>query len=156
MKYRMLLVLSFGCAAALPVGAKDVACPDLASAVQVATCPAEEELRYTYTGYCSDNARMYSKDETCDSYETYRKLKNIALWESADGEFQAYVSCDLSPAATKAATAQKISVGKAGKLTRLACHYGEGVVFTYRTRAQCTVSGDSMCTSATPCEARCD
>ncbi len=156
MNYRMLLVLMFGCAAALPAAAKDVACPDLASAVQVASCPSEEELRYTFMGYCSDNARMYSKDDNCASYETYRKLKNIALWESADGEFQAYVSCDLSPAITKAAQPQKISVGKAGKLTRLACDYGEGIVFTYRTRAQCTVSGDGACAPGAPCKARCD
>lgn len=39
-----------------------VACPDLATAVQVGACPAEEELKYTFTGYCSDDARAYKGD----------------------------------------------------------------------------------------------
>ncbi len=52
--------------AALPVAATTVACPDLAAAAQVASCPAEEELRYTFTGYCSDDGKAYkgSKEET--------------------------------------------------------------------------------------------
>jgi hypothetical protein len=61
-------------------------CPDLAAAVQVGACPSEEELRYTFTGYCSDNARLYDPDTvTCSDYKHYRRLKNVALWESRDG-----------------------------------------------------------------------
>lgn len=139
-----------------PAFAAEVACPDLSAAIQVEPCPSEEELRYTFNGFCGDNARMYAKDtDTCDSYETYRKVKNIALWESAGGEFQAYVSCDLDPAAVKAAKPQSIGVGKAGKLTRVACEYGRGIVFAYRTRAACKVVGDGTCPGAN-CKASCD
>jgi hypothetical protein len=138
------------------VAAAELACPDLAAAVQVAPCPSEEELRYTFSGFCGDNARMYAKDtDTCVSYENYRKAKNIALWESANGEFQAYLSCDLSLAAVRTAKAQRIIVGKAGKLTRVACEYGQGIVFAHRTHAACKVEGDGGC-SGPACKASCD
>ena len=84
--------------------AAEISCPDLGKAVQVAPCPSEEELRYTFNGFCSDNSRLYAKDmDTCVSYQNYRQVKNIALWEAAGGEFQAYLSCDLAPAAIQAA-----------------------------------------------------
>ncbi|MDP2135755.1 MAG: hypothetical protein Q8J99_19300, partial [Sulfuritalea sp.] len=72
------------CSLVSPVWATVVSCPDLATAVQVAACPAEEELSYTFTGYCSDNSRTYKGDtDVCTDYQAYRKLKNVALWESA-------------------------------------------------------------------------
>lgn len=151
------IFLALGCACALPAAAGEVACPDLAAAVQVATCPSEEELRYTYTGYCSDNARLYGKDEeTCASFDNYRKLKNVAMWESVDGAFHGYLSCDLTPAAIKAAKPRRVEVGKAGKLTRVACDYGDGIVFAHRTRAACKPAGDGACGAGTPCKASCD
>lgn len=153
-----LLVLALGCGAMLPANAGNIACPDLSVAVQVATCPSEEELRYTYTGYCADDARMYGKDkEACESFENYRKMKNVVLWESADGEFHAYLSCDLSPAAIKSAKAQRIGIGKAGKLTRVACDYTQGITFAHRTHAQCKTLDEGSC-AADPaaCKAACD
>jgi hypothetical protein len=152
-----LIVLALGCTAALTAFAGEVACPDLATAVQVATCPSEEELKYTFTGYCSDNARMYGKDkETCATYENYRKLKNVAMWESADGAFHGYLSCDLAPAAIKAAKPRRVEVGTAGKLTRVACDYGNDIVFAHRTRAACKPAGDGACAEGKPCMASCD
>ena len=89
-KLALALTLSLG--AALPALAETIVCPDPAKAVQVATCPSEEELKYTYNGFCGDDRRLYAKDiDTCASYENYRKEKNLALWESADGVFQAYL-----------------------------------------------------------------
>lgn len=151
-------VLALSLSAALPALADTLACPDPATAVQVATCPSEEELQYTYNGFCSDDKRLYAKDyDTCASYANYRKLKNVALWESKDGLFQAYVSCDLQPAAVKALKPAAISVSKQGKLTRLACTYPDGVVFTYRTKANCKVQGDGKCAAdPTACKASCD
>lgn len=152
-----LIVLALVCVVALPANAGEISCPDLAAAVQVATCPSEEELKYTYTGYCSDNARLYGKDkDTCESYENYRKLKNIAYWESADGEFHAYLSCDLDSAAIKAARPQAVAVGKAGKLTRVACDYGNGIIFAHRTRNACQVAGDGKCAAGAACKVVCN
>lgn len=138
------IILALCCGTAPAAFAAEIACPDLATAAQVAPCPSEEELQVTFHGYCGDDSRMYAKGkdmDTCVSYENYRALKNIALWEAAGGEFQAYVSCDLAPAKVKAAKASKVTVGTAGKLTRIACDYGEGIVFAHRTRATCKVGG---------------
>ena len=88
--------------------AATVPCPDLAQAVQVGACPAEEELKHTFTGYCSDDAKAYKGDtDVCTDYRRYRALKNVALWESRDGSFQGYVSCDLSPAPVRDARAAR-------------------------------------------------
>jgi hypothetical protein len=136
--------------------AATVACPDLATAVQVGACPAEEELKYTFTGYCSDDGKSY-KGETgiCSDYQKYRTLKNVALWESGDALFNAYVSCDLPPASVKAAKASGVRVARQGKMTLLVCSYGEGVNFTWRSRVECQVDGAAACTGAA-CKATCD
>lgn len=158
MKPRLLIALSLSLGAALPVRAETLACPDPAQAVQVATCPSEEQLRYTYNGFCSDDRRLYARDyDTCANYENYRKEKNVALWESADGAFQAYVSCDLPAGALKGLKAASIAVTRQGKLSRVACSYGDKVVFTHRSKAQCRVEGDGRC-GADPaaCKASCD
>ncbi|MBI4755360.1 MAG: hypothetical protein HY778_08085 [Betaproteobacteria bacterium] len=152
------LAMALSLAITLPALADTLACPDPATAVQVATCPSEEELKHTFIGYCSDNARMYARDtDTCTRYENYRRLKNVALWESQDGAFQAYVSCDLPAGALKTLKPAAIAVTRQGKLTRLACSYPEGIVFTHRSRAQCKVQGDGNC-AADPaaCKADCD
>ena len=142
---------------ALPVAAATVACPDLTAAVQVAACPAEEELRHTYTGFCSDDAKAYKGEtDVCKDYRLYRALKNVALWESADGNFSAYVSCDRPPAGVKAAKASAIKVGKQGKMTQVVCAYGEGVSFTYRTRTECKLEGGDCAANPAACKASCN
>lgn len=150
----LLLVL----AAAPPAMAATVSCPDLATAVQVATCPAEEELKYTFTGYCSDDAKAYRGDtDVCTDYRRYRALKNVALWESADGSFSAYVSCDRPPASVRSAKLSAVKVGRQGKMTQLVCGYGEGLSFTHRTRAECKIDGAADCAAnAAACKAVCD
>ena len=150
------LALSFGIS--LPVLADAITCPDLSTSVQVATCPSEDELQYTFTGYCSDNARMYGKDtDTCTSYQNYRKLKNVALWESKDGAFQAYLSCDLPAGTLNMLKPSAIAATKKGKLTLLVCSYPGDITFTHRTKAECKVQGGSNC-AADPaaCKASCD
>jgi hypothetical protein len=144
-------------ASALPAIAATVSCPDLANAVQVAACPAEEELKYTFTGFCSDDGKAYrGETDVCTDYQLYRKLKNVALWESADGVFSAYVSCDRPPAGVKAAKASAIKVGKQGKMTQVVCAYGEGVSFTYRTRSECKVEGGDCAANPAACKASCN
>ncbi|BAO31263.1 hypothetical protein [Sulfuritalea hydrogenivorans] len=152
-----LPVLLLGLALAVPGMAATVSCPDLATAVQVAACPAEEELKYTFTGYCSDDGKAYRGDtDVCTDYQRYRKLKNVALWESADGVFNAYVSCDRSPASVKAARVSAVRVGKQGKMTQLVCGYGEGISFTWRTRAECKLEAGNCAADPAACKASCD
>jgi hypothetical protein len=82
-KLRQLLPALFLAALSLSAGAAPYACPDLSAAKQVNACPTEEELKHTYTGFCSDNAKAYAKEtDTCPRYEDYRAMKNTALWES--------------------------------------------------------------------------
>jgi hypothetical protein len=150
-----LLWISLAFLSATAHAAGTVSCPDLSDAAQVATCPSEAELRYTFTGYCADNARMYDKDPACANEKAYRQKKNVALWESRDGAFQGYVSCDLPPASVRAASVSRIAVTRAGSLTRIACTYRDGIVFTQRTRAACTVAGDGSCATG-DCKATCD
>ena len=59
--------------ASLPSLASPLACPELSQAVQVNACPADEELRHTYTSYCSDNAKVYANQtDNCVRFEDYR------------------------------------------------------------------------------------
>jgi hypothetical protein len=148
----MLLALIPGAAAA----AESLSCPDLASARLIGNCPSEKELRYTFVGHCSDNARIYSgTTDECTDFERYRRMKNIALWESADGRFQSYVSCDLPETTVKSLRASRIMVARKGNVTHLTCGYPQGVSFVFRSRAMCTVEGDGKCSGA-ECQARCE
>ena len=143
MKFPALIALLLsGLAATAQAGV--VACPDLASAVQVATCPSEDELRYTFKGYCSDNSRLYDKDvdtSLCVKYENYRERKNIALWESPDGAFSGYLSCDLNADAIKAAKPLKLEIARKSGMTRVVCTYGQDITLTHRTRSVCKPAG---------------
>jgi len=150
-----VLVL-LGLVAALPVAvASTLVCPDVAKAVQVGTCPSDEELKYTFTGYCSDDAKAYKGEtDVCTDFQRYRQLKNVALWESADGVFDAYVSCELPKDTLKGARLASAKVSQRGKLTLLTCSYGQGINFVHRTRAQCTL--DSSATQQPAGQATCE
>ena len=140
--------------------AEELACPELAAAVQVGSCPSESELKFTFTGYCSDNRRMYDRGkdmDICENFENYRRAKNIALWESGDGTFDAYLSCDLSEDTIKLAKVTGISIQQQQKLTKVVCAYDGDITFIYRTKARCTVEGDGDCRAhPDACKARCE
>ena len=148
------LLATLGCAAI----AGTISCPDLASAVQVNSCPAEEELKHTYSGFCSDTAKAYANQtDACIRYADYREMKNVALWESKDGVFSSYVSCDLSADKLKASKATEMTVVRQGKLNKLVCAYPNALNFTYRTKGACVVDNEKAC-AANPanCQATCD
>lgn len=158
MNSRQLILAMALAALNLSATAATLSCPDLASAVQVNSCPAEEELKHTYSGFCSDSAKAYANQtDSCIRYEDYREMKNVALWESKDGVFSGYVSCDLSTDKLKAAKATAMTVVRQGKLNKLVCAYPNGLNFTYRTKAACAVDNQKAC-AANPanCQATCD
>lgn len=156
MTSRSLIALLIATLAAAPALAETLSCPDLRGARQVGACPTEAELRYTFVGYCSDNARMYDgKADACTDFAAYRKVKNIALWESSDGAFDAYPSCELAPEAIRAAKAVRIAVERKGAIAQVACDYGDGIRFTHRTRASCRVEGTGRCETPESCRAAC-
>jgi hypothetical protein len=148
----LLAALSFGATAGT------MTCPDLAGAVQVNACPSEDELKHTYSGFCSDTAKAYANQtDSCIKYEDYREMKNVALWESKDGAFSGYISCDLAADKLKASKATDMMVERQGKLNKLVCSYPNNVRLTYRTKAACAVDHEKAC-KANPasCTATCD
>jgi hypothetical protein len=145
------------CSTLAPALAQTVACPDLAQMRQVGACPSEEELQYTFTGYCSDDNKAYrGETDVCTDYQAYRAMKNVALWESVDGRFDGYVSCAQPLAKLSQQGAFSMRSVMQGKLTRLVCTYGEGLAFTHRTRAQCRVEVAACGASPAGCKAACD
>lgn len=154
---RLSLCLLLTPALSLTAAEKRV-CPDLATASQVGNCPSEADLKYTFNGFCSDDRRMYTGDtEVCTDYQAYRRLKNVAPWESAAGDFMAYVSCELPAARIQTLRAQGVTVSRAAQITLLTCDYGEGIRFTHRSRLSCKVEGDGNCANgAQPCRAVCE
>lgn len=158
MKFRRILPALLLVGISWSAGAAQFACPELAAARQVNACPSEEELKHTYSGFCSDDKKAYAGEtDNCMRYNDYRAMKNTALWESADASFDAYVSCDLPQARLKALKATGMKVAKQGSITKVVCSYPDGVNFTHRTKVACKVEDDKAC-AADPaaCRARCD
>lgn len=151
-----LLVLSL-CWASTGAMAEIRACPDLSTTVQVGACPSEEDLEYTFKGYCSDNARMYDKTEqVCTDYTLYRALKNVSLWETRDGSFDGYVSCDPAKVGFAAGKARAVEISRQGSVSRIACSYTTGVVFTHRTKAKCVADAAACASDPAACKASCE
>lgn len=140
---------------ASPAQAETVSCPALDAAVQVAACPSDAELQYTFLGFCGDNARLYGRDAlTCVSFESYKEVKNTALWESANAAFSGYLSCNVDAASIRAAKAVKMSVETKNTLTRLICDYENDHRLVMRTKANCTVEVADC--SGGECRATCE
>jgi len=138
------------------VQAETLVCPDLGSAVQVNACPTDDELQYTYKGYCSDNARMYDKGEqVCTDFALYRLKKNVSLWETGDGRFAGYVSCETGLVPLGQGRAVMLAVSQLGSVTRVACSYDIGVTFSLRTKAKCTATVADCSTAPGTCRADC-
>lgn len=158
MKFRRILPALLLLGISLSAGAAQFACPDLGAARQVNACPSEEELKHTYSGFCSDDKKVYAGEtDNCMRYDDYRAMKNTALWESADGAFDGYVSCDLPQARFKALKATGMKVAKQGSITKVVCNYPNGVNFTYRTKVACKVEDDKACAAdSAACRASCD
>ena len=156
-RYRILLAVLFS-SLSLTASAAPLVCPDLAQAVQINACPTEEELKFTYNGFCSDTANAYANQtDSCIRYEDYRVMKNVAMWETKDGVFAGYVSCDLPVGEVKSLKPSGMKVVQQRKLTKLVCSYAKDVNFTYRTKGACVVSNEKACASnPASCQATCD
>lgn len=149
------LLLMAGAAAMPAAAATTLNCPTLDTAVQVAACPSDAELRYTFLGYCGDNARMYDGDQiVCSSFESYKQFKNTALWESADGSFSGYMDCNVDAQLIRTAPPRRMLVEQRRGITQVVCEYDNGHRLVHRTRAQCTVE-EADCSGAA-CATRCE
>jgi hypothetical protein len=142
----------------LSASAASMSCPDLAGAVQVNSCPSEEELKHTYSGFCSDASKAYANQtDSCIRYEDYREMKDVALWESKDGVFSGYISCALPARQIKSLKPTGMALATQGKLKKLVCSYPKGINLTYRTKGACAVDNEKACAShPASCQATCD
>ncbi|MCP4993065.1 MAG: hypothetical protein GY934_04655, partial [Gammaproteobacteria bacterium] len=122
-------------------------CPDLTKAVQVADCPAEEELKHMFSSTCGD-AETNSKDPKvsgmCKSFEAFKQRKNTALWESVDGEYMGYVTCNVPAAEIKTGKLLKMSLTHKGVMDKLICTYEGGTELSLRTRQSCKIPGAKL------------
>ena len=117
-------------------------CPDLSQARQLAECPAEADLKRMFKITCGfERDPDAEKPELCDSYTEYKRRKNVALWESADGEFMAYVSCSIPVQQVKQSAVTGITVSQKNGLYKVSCLYQGGTRFTHRTRSVCRIPG---------------
>lgn len=164
MKCRVLaaLLAALAASAAPAVAAQELSCPQPGTWVQVVACQPPDQLRQSYTGYCSDNRRLYGRDsDTCTSFENFLQAKNTARWESADGAFEGYLSCQPGAGAAASLPPATMSLERQGAITVVSCRYGNAATLNHRTRASCTLVDAAACaalpgTSAAACRARCN
>jgi hypothetical protein len=112
-------------------------------------------LLASFHGFCGDDSKAYQgQTGPCADYEVFRRMKNTALWEFADGASTA--TCRRGPALVIAKSSlTSMRVTKKGSITAVVCHYGPDVQLTHRTRKACTVRrppAPAIRPSARPCE----
>lgn len=149
----LLFLLGAAAASVRANEAQTYTCPDLAQARQIASCPAESEMRHLFDNKCNDD--HYASPALCVDYAAYRAAKNVALWESQDGEFTGNRSCDVQLQRSQGRLAQRMVVDQRGTLTTLRCEYAGGVVFSLRTRKVCEVQAPALCAPDGACRAVC-
>lgn len=141
---------------ALASHAQTLSCPQPEQLRQINACPTEEQLRANFHGFCGDDSKAYQgQTGPCSDYQVFRRLKNTALWESADGAFDGYLSCEAPAPVIAKSSLTSMRVTKKGSITAVVCHYGPDVQLTHRTRKACTVPA-SCASDPAQCQAVCE
>lgn len=122
-------------------------CPDISKSVKVGGCPSDDELIRMFSNNCgwrdTENDNPYAKG-ICKNYSVFRKAKNTALWESDDGEYSGYLSCDTKENEIKASKLVKISISQKREWFRVICSYEGGSELVLRTREMCEIPGAKL------------
>lgn len=140
--------------AAFASQAQTLSCPTQEQMRQVNACPTEGQLLASFHGFCGDDSKAYQgQTGPCSDYQVFRRLKNTALWESADGAFDGYLSCE-TPASPKSGMTG-LRVEKKGPITAVVCQYGPEAQLTHRTRKACTVA-PACASDPAQCRAVCE
>lgn len=136
--------------------AQTLSCPQPEQLRQVNACPTEEQMRAHFNGFCSENSNAYEgKTGPCTDYQEFRRLKNTALWESADGAFDGYLSCETPVSSIQKSNLTRMLATQKGSITAVMCLYGSDVVLTHRTRKTCTVA-PACASDPAKCQAVCE
>ena len=142
--------------AAFASQAQTLSCPTQEQMRQVNACPTEGQLLASFHGFCGDDSKAYQgQTGPCADYEVFRRMKNTALWESADGAFDGYLSCEAPAPVIAKSSLTAMRVTKKGSITAVVCHYGPDVQLTHRTRKACTVPA-SCASDQAQCQAVCE
>ncbi|MEO5336672.1 MAG: hypothetical protein H7841_07245 [Magnetospirillum sp. WYHS-4] len=166
-----LVALIVGMTAGLPSSAETlVSCPDLGGARRVGTCPSESELRHYWDETCVRQRAESNNPNVpeCAKYETFAKLKDVALWEAGPeaDPFQGYLGCGAQGAKIKQSKAIDVALECASTACKLTCFYENGFTMIARAPAICRLPGKdkpvlgigkvSCGTPGTDCAVRCD
>jgi len=144
-KFSLSVFCAIAILAAQPLSAESIyTCPDIAQTRQVADCPSQAELEHLYYSSCGSRdtkeENLHAKG-ICKSFDMFKQKKNTALWESADGEYFGYVSCNTPAAEIKSGKLMSISLLRRGVMDKITCSYVGGARFTLRTRQNCELPG---------------
>lgn len=142
MKYTIFGFLMILTLLAHPLQAETVLlCPDMAQAKQVGECAAEDEIKSMFKRTFGLSCDPQAKDSMeCEKYAQFKMKKYSALWESSDGVFMGYVTCNSSAAEISKAKPSSVSISQKNGLHKITCKYQEGVSLSMRTRNDCRVT----------------
>ncbi|MCP3850093.1 MAG: hypothetical protein GY694_07645, partial [Gammaproteobacteria bacterium] len=122
-------------------------CPDISKSVKIGGCPSDDELKRMFNATCgwddTENDNPHAKG-VCKNYSLFRKAKNTALWESKDGEYSGYLSCDKKESEIKATKLVKISTTLKKQINRVICTYEGGSELVLRTFEFCEIAGAKL------------
>jgi hypothetical protein len=122
-------------------------CPDISKSVKVGGCPSDDELKRMFRSTCgwqdTVNDNPHAKG-ICKNYSLFRKAKNTAFWESSDGSYYGYLSCDTKENQIKASKLIKISLGQQKQINRVICTYEGGSELVLRTRENCEIPDSKL------------
>lgn len=147
-----------------------VACPDLAAAKRVGTCPDATELQRYWEETC---VRQFQESNNpnvpeCARREEFVGLKDVALWEadSAGKLFSGYFACGDKGKKIAGSKAIEVSLECSSKTCNLYCAYQNNFTMALRDAGQCRPSDkkkSSLGKSKTecgapgkPCQVHCD
>jgi len=122
-------------------------CPDISKSAKVGGCTSDDELKRMFSISCGwedykkDNPHAAGK---CMNFSIFKKVKNTALWESGDGRFDGYLSCDKKESEIKASKLVKISTAQSKDMNRVICSYEGGSKLVLRTRELCEIPGAKL------------
>lgn len=142
-RIRLIVFGLFVVFAVQPAWAESVyTCPDISNSVKVGECPSEDDLLRMFSSTCGSTDTQKENPHAkgfCKNYSMFRKVKNTSLWESGDGEYMGYLSCDSTENKIKASKLVKISIGQKRVIDRVICTYEGGFELALRTRETCEI-----------------
>ncbi|TVO74213.1 hypothetical protein [Sedimenticola selenatireducens] len=130
-------------------------CPDMSQAKQVGECVTEDEIKNMFKRTFGLECDPQLKDSMeCEKYAEFKQKKYSALWESFDGEFMGYVTCNAPASEISNGKPSSVAISQTNGLYKITCNYQKGVSLSMRTRNVCRVGAAPS--SAVVTRASCD